>query len=101
MADLVTITVVRKPAKDKYGDRPAGGAVEFDVPGCQFAPGVSHEQNFGAQQVTGDATVYAPAGTKVLATDQVRYLGDLYDVAGRPDDWGAAGYVIVLKYSTG
>lgn len=97
------ITVVREPGRDKYGDRKTGPDVEFVVSGCQFAPGPSREVNFAAEQVLTDATVYAPAGTAVLPSDKVRRnkTGDLYGVVGKPQDWGLAGVVILLKQTTG
>lgn len=96
-----TVTIVRKPKKDKFGDYVTGADVEFDVDGCQFAPGPSRELNFAAAQVESDATLYAPAGTQVLPTDKIRRKGEMYDVVGRPQDWGSAGVVIILKFTTG
>jgi hypothetical protein len=32
-------------------------------------------------------TVYAPAGTDLVATDRVRWLGDVYEVDGAPARW--------------
>lgn len=97
------ITVVRKPGRDKYGDRKPGPAAELIVGGCQFAPGPSREVSFAVEQVLTDGTVYAPAGTAVLPSDQIRRnkTGELYDVFGQPQDWGSAGVVIVLKKASG
>jgi hypothetical protein len=109
--DVETFTVVRRPARTNFGDIAAGTTVEYSLPGCRFAPGPSTEVTFQAQQVRVDATVYAPAGhgdgattlggADVLATDQVRARGDLYDVVGRPQDWGSSGVVIPLRLVTG
>lgn len=99
--ELESVIVVRKPGRDKFGDRVPGPDGEFPLDGCQFAPGPSREVNFAATQVESDATVYAPAGSVVLPTDKIRRKGVLYDVVGLPQDWGSAGVVIVLKLTTG
>jgi hypothetical protein len=109
--DVETLTVVRRPPRNNFGDIAAGATTEYTLPGCQFAPGPSGEVNFQMQQVRVDATVYAPpghgdgvttmAGADVLATDQIRARGDLYDVSGKPQDWGSSGVVIPLRLVTG
>lgn len=99
--DQVTIAVIRPPAKDTFGDPLPGPAVEVLVPGCLFAPGATTENLVAAMQVNADATVYAPPGTDVRPADQVRVRGDVYDVAGKPQDWGRAGVVILLRQVTG
>lgn len=97
-----TITVIRPPGRDPFGDLLPGGTVEFDVGGCLFAPGPSRELGFAANQVDSDGTVYAPPGTEVQATDRVRLRGRTYSVVGDPQDWGSsAGVVIVLRRVTG
>lgn len=102
MAGNETVTVVRTPGRDAFGDPLPGSATEFDVAGCLFAPGPSRELGFAANQVDSDGTVYAPPGTDVLATDKVRVRERLYSVVGDPQDWGNdAGVVIVLRRVTG
>ncbi len=102
MAGNETITVIRPPGLDRFGDPLPGTAAEFDVPGCLFAPGPSRELGFGTNQVDSDGTVYAPVGTEVHPADRVRVRGDVYSVVGEPQDWGAnAGVVIVLRRVTG
>jgi hypothetical protein len=93
-----TITVIRPPARDNFGDPVPGTAIEFTLPGALFAPGPSREMGLGAAGTDTDATVYAPGGSpQVLATDQVRAQGKVYTVVGDPQDWGAEGLVIVLR----
>ncbi|MFI7608787.1 hypothetical protein ACIBTV_27255 [Micromonospora sp. NPDC049366] len=99
--DQVTIAVIRPPAKDGFGDPLPGTDVETIVPGCLFAPGPSAENLVAAMQVDSDATVYAPPGTDVLPTDRIRVRGGVYEVAGKPQDWGRAGVVILLRQVTG
>jgi hypothetical protein len=100
--DTETVTVIRPPGNDEFGDPLPGTAVEFEVPGCLFAPGPSKEMGFAAATVDTDGTVYSPPGTDVLATDRVRVRGVVYSVVGHPQDWGrSAGVVIVLRRVTG
>lgn len=109
MAELVTVQVIRKPKKDAFGNRPAGPAPEWDVPGWQFAPGPSQEMSLGGGQVETGGTLYGPPKSAVDAivpdgvqpTDHIRVRSDVYQVVGRVQDWGEAGTVIVLKRVTG
>jgi hypothetical protein len=97
-----TVTVIRPPGRDPFGDPLPGTTVEFDVGGCLFAPGPSRELGFAANQVTSDGTIYAPPGTDVNPTDRVRVRDAVYSVVGEPQDWGAGvGVVIVLRRVTG
>lgn len=102
MAGGETFTVIRQPERDRFGDLPVGTTVEFDLPGCQFAPGASYETTYAEQQIHADGAVYAPPGADVRATDQMRIRGDVYDVVAKPQDWGAsAGVVIPVRLITG
>ncbi len=96
-----TITIIRPPGKDTFGDPLPGQKPEFDVDGCLFAPGSTSEDLDGANQTTTAATIYAPAGTDVRETDQVRARGDLYEVAGKPGAWANVGVEIRLRRITG
>lgn len=93
--------IVRPPGRDGFGDPLPGTAVEIPVPGCLFAPRSSAENLTGATQVGADGDVYAPAGTDARPTDQVRVRGELYEVDGRPADWGSSGVVIPVRRVTG
>ncbi len=95
-----TVTVIRPPALDAFGDPAAGDDAEFDVSGCLFAPGSSNEMGVGTQQVDTDATVYGPPGMDVRPTDRIRIRGDVYSVVGDPQDWGSAGIVVGLRKFT-
>jgi hypothetical protein len=103
------VTVVRKPAKDTFGNRPGGAATQWQVPGWQFAPGPSVEAGEGSGQVDTDGTLYGPAVTDVdqvvpggiQPTDHIIVRGDTYQVVGRVQDWGPSGCVIVLRLVTG
>jgi hypothetical protein len=99
--DAETVTVIRPPGKDVFGDRLPGVAVEFDVQGCLFAPGPSREQAFAANQVDTDGTIYGPPGMDVQATDQVRIRGIVYSVVGFPQVWATAGVVTAVRRVTG
>jgi hypothetical protein len=99
--DSETIVIVRTPPRGRFGDPGAGGSPEVEVPECLVAPGSSREQNFGAAQVDTDVSVYCPAGTEVLPTDQIRVRGDLFQVVGEPASWGSFGVVVHLRRVTG
>lgn len=109
MAVTETVTVVRRPPRDNFGNRPAGAAQQWDVPGCQFAPGPTQEMGVGGAQVESDGTVYGPPVADIDAivpdgvkpTDVIRVRGDDYEVVGDVRDWGASGSVIVLRRATG
>lgn len=99
--DTETVTVIRPTGRDAFGDPLPGDPDEFDVPGCLFAPGPSREVGFAANTVDTDGTVYAPPGTVVEPTDQMRVRGDVYSVVGVPQVWGRMGVVVVLRRVTG
>jgi len=109
MADSETVTFLRLPAKNTFGNRPAGEPQQWDVPGFQVAPGPSRELLDAANQVDTDATLYGPPVSAineivpggVLPDDRARVRGDVYQVVGRVQDWGSAGSVIVLRRVTG
>lgn len=60
------------------------------VDGCAVWPGGSSEQNQGRDTVTIDVTVLLPAGTAVVATDQVRIDEKTYEINGEPAEWKSA-----------
>lgn len=99
--DQITIEVIRPPAKDNFGDTLPGTGLTFPISGCEFAPGPSIENLVAANQIKTDGAVYAPPGVDVRPADQVRVRGIVYDVVGRPQDWGSAGLVILLREVTG
>ncbi|SDT74366.1 hypothetical protein [Actinoplanes derwentensis] len=106
MAGTETVTVIRPPGKDPFGDPLPDGEQRFDVPGCRFAPGPSRETGNSSGAVQSDGTVYARRGTAqipngIAATDLVQVRGIVYTVVGHPQDWGRAGTVIVLRRYTG
>lgn len=100
-SDTETVTVIRPPGRDRFGDQANGVIVEFDIPGCLFAPGPSREMGFASNQVLSDGTVYGPPGMDVQPTDRMRVRGDIYSVVGHPQVWGSVGTVVVLRRYTG
>lgn len=100
-----TVTRIRPAGTDWQGD-PAGSATETDVTGCMVEPAgsqggqaSSREANSsGGDTVITTAQLFAPAGTDILATDRVRWRGDVYAVDGKPDKWhddtGAEDHVL-------
>lgn len=62
-----------------------------------------------ANTVESDGTLYGPPVAVINAivtggirpSDKILVRGDVYEVVGRVQDWGADGSVIVLKRTTG
>jgi hypothetical protein len=83
-----TVTVRRAPTiADSHNDtarRDWAHAVSHDVENCYFELGASEEVLVGRDAVKIAATVFAPAGTDVLATDRIVYEGIEYAVDGQP-----------------
>lgn len=96
-----TVTVVRPPGKDAFGDPLPDSGSTFEVGGCMFAPGPSNEPGFAANTVDTDATVYAPPAADFRATDLVIARGDTYTVVGKPQVWAGFGVVVALRQTTG
>lgn len=82
-----TITVIRPPAKDKFGDPVAGSAAETAVPGCAFWPRTTTELLNGQNTLIEGLDVFFPPGTDVRATDRLRITGLIYEVDGDPGVW--------------
>lgn len=106
MARTETVTVVRPPGKDTFGDPLPGTATNYPLPGCLFAPGPSRELGGNSNAVESDGTVYAVKGVTgvpdgIQPTDRIVVRGLLYTVVGEPQNWGRSGYVIVLRRYTG
>lgn len=106
MAATETVVVVRPAGRDTFGDPLPGDDGRFPLPGCRFAPGPSRELGASSNTIESDGTVYATKGVAsvpggIRATDRIEVRGDLYEVVGQPQDWGRAGYVIVLRRYTG
>ncbi|MFJ7417989.1 hypothetical protein ACIQXD_05170 [Streptomyces uncialis] len=90
-------TVVRlrrgpSPGRDPRGQPIPGPLVETPIRGCGVAPREETPHVGGEQQQFRDTvivgfTVFAPPGTDVLTTDQVRIRGVTCKVTGEPGDW--------------
>lgn len=91
-----TITIVRtgpSPGRDELGMPIPGPVTEIDVPGCVAMPrpeniriGTGPQQ--GRDSVITGWTVYAPPGTEIRTTDQLRIRGQLWEVTGETSVWG-------------
>jgi hypothetical protein len=106
VAGTETVVVVREVGKDTFGDPLPGGPQRYDVPGCKFAPGPSRELGGNSNAVQSDGTVYAVKGIDsvpdgIRPTDKIEVRAITYTVVGHPQDWGRAGWVIVLRRYTG
>ncbi len=96
-----TVTVIRPPTLDQFGDPLPGTSVEYPVGGCMFAPGSSDEAGLGTNQVVTDGAVYGPASMDVQHSDRIRIRGDLYEVIGKPQRWGSFGTVVAVRLYNG
>lgn len=82
-----TVVRVRPAGRDRFGN-PAGEPSRRDIPGCGVAfTGSSETTSGGRLSVTTNATLYAPYGTDLVASDRVEVRGVLYEVAGDPSPW--------------
>lgn len=100
-ADIITITVIRSPGRDRFGDPKPGPDIRFDIPGCRYAPGATNEFLDGANQLNVHGQIYAPPDVDVVHTDQIVVRGKVYEVAGDVEIWGSFGTVIPLRRVTG
>lgn len=109
-----TVTIVRPgpPTQDVYGNDVPGAPAEIPVAGCGVAPrdstgAAANEITDARDTIISGLMLYAPHGTDIRATDQVRVGSDLYQVQGRPGEFrspftASTGPVVVsLELVTG
>ena len=95
-------TVVRlrrgaSPGRDPRGQPIPGPLLEDPVVGCVVAPRAETPTVGGDQQQARDTvivgyTVYAPAGSDFVTTDQVRIRDEVCEITGFPGDWGRSPF---------
>jgi hypothetical protein len=102
-----TVTILRGRTRDNFGNL-QGSDTATDVTGCSVQPTSASESTERGELLVTNATAYLPAGTDILGTDRVRWLGDVYAVNGTPDVWrdqtGAVSHVqaqLLLKEGQG
>lgn len=100
-----TVTVIRGAVNVRTGQWEE--ASRHDIAGCAVAVGASAETTGTSDTLTVDATVYAPVGADVTATDRVLIGSAVYDVQGQPwapvnpfTGW-APGVVVSLVHHEG
>lgn len=81
-----TVTIIRKAKVDRLDDESTAAPPEHDITGCVVLPRSSHDEEKGWVIVDG-RQVIAPYGADVLADDQVRVDGQVWDVDGAPGDY--------------
>ncbi|WP_459650263.1 hypothetical protein [Kitasatospora sp. Ki12] len=89
------MTVVRvrwTVVQDAYGNDVRGAATEADIDGCRVLPpsgqtAASVEAVEARDQVVILRVLFAPAGTDLRATDQIRHAGTAYEVHGQPSEY--------------
>lgn len=84
-----TVTRLRGRTRDNFGNL-AGTDVPAPISGCSVQPLGGSEQTATGQSAETNMTLYAPAGTDLLATDRVSYDGRTYAVNGPPKNWPAS-----------
>lgn len=105
-----TVTILRAVpgGTDAYGDPIPGTQTRIDVPGTAVAPRLSTEPSErGRQGVIVGLTIYPPADSGFLFSDQVEVKGELFDIEGEPGEWenpftgDSPGAEIALKRAAG
>jgi hypothetical protein len=81
-----TVTILRGRTRDNFGNL-QGSDTGTDVAGCSVQPTSASESTDRGELLVTNATAYLPAGTDILATDRVRWLGSVYAVNGAPATW--------------
>ena len=81
-----TVTILRGRTRNTSGDL-AGTDSSTEVAGCSVQPLGGAEQTDRGEAVQVNLTVYLPPGTDIVATDRVRWGGDVYAVNGPPSVW--------------
>lgn len=101
------VTILRGRTRDGFGNL-QGSDTGTEVAGCSVQPTSATESTDRGELTITNLTVYLPPGTDILATDRVRWLGDVYAVNGPPARWndetGAEDHVqvqLLLKKGQG
>jgi hypothetical protein len=92
-----TVTRVRQlpGGYDPYGDPIPGGIDELDIENCVWAPRMTANEGEGllAEQgrhgVIVGKNLFPPPGADIRRTDQIRILGELYDIEGEVGQWAS------------
>lgn len=84
------VTVLRAPTDDDDYGNPArdwDAATESEVTGCSVQPVQGDEETVARDTVVSRWRLYAPDSTDLLASDRVRFEGDVYEVDGEVQRW--------------
>jgi hypothetical protein len=84
------VTILRATTtEDPYGNpvRDWDAATQTQVTGCSVQPVQGDEVTVGRDTVVSRWRLYAPDGTDLLASDRVRFEGDVYEVDGEVQRW--------------
>lgn len=80
-----TVTVVRPAGEDGFGD-PTGDPTETALPGCVMWVNEGTEDTDHADTVVAPATLVAPGGSDIRATDRIVTDDGTWEVVGEPTD---------------
>lgn len=93
---------------DQYGDPIPGSVTESPIADSFFGPRTSSDvDGRGRDGVTVGLNLFAPIGTDLDRTDQVKVDGELYDIDGEIAPWKhpwtgwEPGIVVALKRAEG
>lgn len=101
MAVRETIEIVRRAARDRFGDAPPLGT-PVPVRGCKVWPRTGVEEGTGAEVILDGQNVFIPKGKPLpTATDTVRLRGDDYEVVGTPGIYPGKGAIVILSRVSG
>lgn len=79
-----TVTVIRPPGNDPFGDPLPGDPAETEVSGAFMQPGATTERTDDRDTVDSAWTCFLPPGTDIRATDRLRWRSAVYEVDGDP-----------------
>lgn len=82
-----TVTRLRGRQRDRFGNL-SGTDDELDIAGCSVQPASATESTDRGELLVTTATLFAPGAPDLAAADRVRWLGDVYEVDGKPAAWG-------------
>ncbi|EPD63175.1 hypothetical protein [Streptomyces sp. HGB0020] len=79
-----TVTVLRPPGNDAFGDPVGGDPAETEVTGAFMQPVQTSERTDDRDTVEASWTCFLPPDTDLRPTDQIRFRGLVYEVDGEP-----------------
>ncbi|WP_073946522.1 head-tail adaptor protein [Streptomyces kebangsaanensis] len=82
-----TVTVVRPPGNDSFGDPLPGDGDETEVRGAFMQPASTRERTDDRDTVVSDWKCFLPPTADIRATDRIRWRDHEYEVDGAPEPY--------------